>query len=73
MARGCGEGFPQWTQLAPGLDRPLNDSSCADWMTKGVFDVTMHMNWNNLYNGSLKAKYMEVFRMLVNRYAGRWA
>ncbi len=71
MARGCGEGFPQWTQLAPGLDRPLNDSSCADWMTKGVFDVTMHMNWNNLYNGSLKAKYMEVFRMLVNRYAGR--
>ena len=71
MARGCGEGFPQWTQLAPGLDRPRNDNSCADWMTKGIFDVDMHMNWHQLYNGPLKAKYMEVFRMLVDRYARR--
>ena len=40
-------------------------------MTKGVLDVDMHLNWNNLYNGPLKAKYMEVFRTLVNRYARR--
>jgi endoglycosylceramidase len=71
MARGCGEGFPRWTQLALGRDQPRNDSSCADWMTKGIFDVDMHRNWNNLYNGPLKTKYMDTFRMLLDRYASR--
>jgi endoglycosylceramidase len=71
MAGGCGEGFPQWTQVAPGLDRPRNDESCKDWMNKGLADADMHLNWHQLYNGSTRDSYLRVIEMLVRRYGRR--
>jgi endoglycosylceramidase len=71
MAKGCGEGFPQWTQLTPTLNRPRNDASCADWMLKGIMDSEMHLNFNQLYNGAVKRNYLSVIDTLVQRYADK--
>ena len=71
MASGCGEGFPQWTQFAMGLDRPRNDDSCKDWMNKGILDTDMHLNWNRLYSGPTRDSYMKVLEVLVRRYGKR--
>jgi endoglycosylceramidase len=72
LARGCGDGFPQWT-IPPSLslDTPDNGEACAAWPAFVLADPDVHSAFSDFFADTfgVRTQYLRLMASLASHFS----